>query len=116
MKRYMMLPVLAVMVFLGTLPALADDIFAGKDTVKVYAEMDKDAEVLKTLKGGDRVKLLEPEKDKLKDKDWAKIQIEVSSEKKEGYAWADDMALTMPPKYCEHDWTDWTITREETCS
>ena len=76
MKKLFMLPIMALMMFLFTIPALAEDIFANKDTVKVYAEMDKESEVLKSLKGGERVKLLSMEKEKT----WAKIEITVESE------------------------------------
>jgi hypothetical protein len=112
MKKLFMLPIMALMMFLFTIPALAEDIFANKDTVKVYAEMDKESEVLKSLKGGERVKLLSMEKEKT----WAKIEITVESEKKEGFTMMEDMSETMPSKYCEHEWSDWTVSRESTCT
>ena len=112
MKKLFILPIMALLVFLCTISAFADDIFADKDTVKVYAEMDKESEVLKTLKGGERAKLLSMEK----DQKWAKIEVTVESEKKEGFTLMEEMSLVMPSQYCNHQWTEWTTGREATCT
>ena len=116
MKKKLLLPVITlIMVFFSITVALgeAETMFAIKDNVKVYKEQDKDTKVIRKLKAGEQI-LVE---DWSSDREWVGILVE---SKKGGQilGWikASNLSYTMPSNLCDHQWTDWYIMTEPTCT
>ncbi|MBQ3425472.1 MAG: peptidoglycan-binding protein [Clostridia bacterium] len=85
--------------------------YVDRDTLSVYAEQDKSAKVVKTLKGGAKLTV---EGDY---GSWTGIYYETKSGKeKVGYVLSKYLSGVMPSRYCKHKWSAWEVYREATCS
>lgn len=95
-------------------PALAEvDIrYVNTDKLKVYREQDKKSEVIAKLKGGAKL-LIEQDLDA-----WVTILVEDTKRGGQmlGYIEAKYLSYNMPAKYCKHDWSEWEIIKEVTCT
>ena len=113
MKRWILSAVVALL-----LAALAPSALAAKgvayvdrDTLNVYDEMDRESKVVKKLKGGDKVVIFEEEGS------WTGVfYVNKKDEDKVGYVLSKYLSATMPEKYCKHEWTEWEVYREATCT
>ena len=113
-KLFTMVLALALVAALAV-SALADvDIrYVDRDEVKVYAEQDKESQVLKKFKGGKKL-LIEEESE---DKEWVGVLIEdPNGGQRMGWIMAKYLSLMMPREYCEHEWSPWEVTTQATCS
>ena len=98
------------------LPVLADAnvMYANGDTIPVLDERDINSEVLETYHGGDRV-LIEYLSD---DQQWAAVIAMDPSGDGQTLGWIPMSALsyTMPERYCNHQWSDWVVYTQPTCT
>ena len=109
-----MLLVMMLLAALHVSAAVPNILYANKDEVKVYKEQDKESQVLKTLKGGEKV-LVEQA---TQDEKWAAVLCPGEGGEGQQLGWflVENMADKMPQQYCAHEWSDWEITEEATCT
>ena len=113
MKRWVLLAAVALLLVALVPSALAAKgvAYVNRDTLNVYKEMDKSSKVVKTLKGGDKVVIFE------EDGNWTGVfYINKKNEDKVGYVQSKYLSDVMPEKYCKHEWTQWEVYREATCT
>ena len=113
MKRWSALVVVLLLLAALTPAALAAKgvAYVNRDTLNVYDEMDKDSKVVKKLKGGDKVVIFE------EDGSWTGVfYVTKKDEDKVGYVQSKYLSPTMPQEYCKHEWTEWEVYREATCT
>ena len=89
-----------------------ETMYADQDEVKVFEKRNKGSKTIKTLKGGDSVLVQEMTTD-LK---WCGIYVEASEGQKMGWILTEDMAYVMPSRFCSHEWTEWEVLNEATCT
>lgn len=105
--------VLALIVLLAlAVPALAAPwiLYTKKSSVKVYEEPDTHSEVLQKLKGGQKL-LIEDSAG-----DWYAILVEDYDGQTLGWIQGKYLSDTMPQSMCSHDWGEWVVEREATCT
>ena len=101
---------LSLLLFATT--AMAETWFANEDKVKVYEEKSKDSRVVKEIKGGSEV-LIETH-----EGGWFGILVGASDGEGQTLGWIEDSKLvgSMPSRYCSHNWSDWSVLYEATCT
>ena len=116
MKRYGKYLAVCAMMFSLMLSvktlASVEFLYANVDNMNVYEEKSRDSKVLKTVKGGTQMLVDEEGGDW-----WGVLMLDPSGEGQiMGWVAGSDMALAMPSQYCDHQWTEWTILNEPTCT
>lgn len=83
--------------------------YVNKDKLKVHENQSTHSKVIQKIKGGYAVTVI----GESEDKQWYSILLEDN----ETLAWvqAKYIAPTMPPKYCEHQYSDYVIDIDATC-
>lgn len=96
-----------------TVTAFAEDyLYAVKDNVKIYKKKDTDSKVKKKLSGGERVMLVELSS----NQKWAEVAFVESDGLDYGYVQMKNMSYTMPSNVCSHEWSNWYVVSEPTCT
>ncbi len=113
----MMKKVVAAMLVLIALmalavPALADPWikYTTKSSVKVYEEPDTKSSVLQKLKGGSKLLIEESQED------WYGILVDDGDGQSIGWIQGKYLSDTMPQSMCKHEWGEWTVEQEATCT
>lgn len=86
--------------------------YAQKDEVKVHEKKSTKSEVVDTLTLGQAV-VVEEESE---DGKWYGVMIEYGEMEIRGWALAKYLKSTPPETVCVHDWSEWTVYREATCT
>lgn len=113
-RLFVMTLMTALFVIMMSMIAAAEVMYAGRDTVKVYAEQDKNSKVLRTLKGGDEFLVEE----KSADQQWIGLLCTPEDGEGQTLGWApkEDVVYHMPPRYCNHQWSEMVVESEPTCT
>ena len=115
MRKKMLLPLIALLMVLFTVSAIAevDFMYTIKDNVKVRKKPNKNAEVVRELKAGEKI-LVE---DRSNDGEWVGILVE-SKKGGQYIGWikSSSLSYTMPSSICDHQWTEWYVAVEPTCT
>ena len=115
-KKRIFVPIIMmfILALAGLVSAEPQFMYADRDQVKVYQEKDRESKVLKTLKGGEKV-LLEQMTEDLK---WGAMLCQADDGNGQQLGWfeVENMSFVMPSRYCDHQWTDWTVYEEATCT
>ena len=110
MKKRALFLIVFVIVMLFSVPAHAENVFANRDQVNVYTEPSTDSAVKKVLRGGESVMLLEYMGE------WTQIAFAASDGPDMGYVQSLDVVYVMPSQYCNHQWSNWSIQYEPSCT
>ena len=114
---------LALALLLCGLTALAEEepkdyngpipLYVNKPEIKVYKDHDLESKVIKTLTGATAVVPEQTFQDK-----WIGILIEDTQQGGQMIAWVqvEDLVDYFPQSLCPHDWPEWTVDKEPTCT
>ena len=108
----------AVLLFLLTMllqiPVCAEVMYADADSVPVYEEQNYGSAILRSYGGGEEV-LIEGFSE---DGGWAAVLAMDPSGDGQTYGWIpmSMLSYSKPSRYCNHEWSDWEITIEPTCT
>ena len=92
----------------------ADILYADEDVVNIFEEPTTSSAIVGYVYGGDTV-LVETYSD---DGGWVGRLISDPSGDGQGIGWIrmSDLSYVMPSRYCNHQWTDWVVYTEPTCT
>lgn len=114
MKRCIALLIAAALLLALALPALAEGeqwVFVNRDSLKIYEGMSKDTKAVKKLKGGTQVRV-----QGVYDGWHGVYYTDKHGVEQVGYAQSKYLSDTMPQAYCGHQWPEWTVTQQPTCT
>lgn len=115
MKKKLLIPIMLLLMMILSATALADVqiLYSTKDNLPIHAEKGNDGEVIAYLKGGEGG-ILEEISD---SGNWAKIVFESPYGGQDvGWVKMKYMSYTMPSSFCNHNWTEWTVYQQPTCT
>ena len=84
--------------------------YTTKSSVKVYEEPDTHSTVLQKLKAGRKLLIEESEGD------WYAILVDDGDGQGLGWIQGKYLSDTIPQSLCSHEWGEWTVEREATCT
>ncbi len=111
-KKIAALFMFAVLFALLSVSVHAEILYGDKDKVNAYAEQNTGSKVLRSIKGGEQILVEEI----TSDQKWAGVLCEDGEGQTLGWMPMSDLSYTMPSRYCNHQWTEWTVHDEATCT
>lgn len=112
MKKRYLLPILIGLLLMIPVPVLADLLYANGDQVPAFEDQDINSDILRWFYGGETV-LVETYSGP-----WVGVLAEDPSGDGQTIAWVpmSSLSSTMPPQYCSHQWNDWVVYTQPTCT
>lgn len=115
MKRCLAMLIVAALLLALAVAAVAEGepiwLYVNRDSLKLYEGTSKDTRVVKKLKGGEQVRA------QGFYGDWCGVYYtDNNGVEQVGFGQTKYLAGVMPEKYCKHQWPDWTVSVQPTCT
>ncbi|MBQ9064871.1 MAG: peptidoglycan-binding protein [Blautia sp.] len=114
-KRVLWILLTAVLLVLSASFVYADVMYADYDNVPVFSEQDINSNIVSWYRGGESV-LIETYSANMA---WAGVLTEDGDPlggQTIGWVPMNALSYTIPQQYCSHQWSDWVVTEQPTCT